>query len=117
MTNEEREARRAELQAQIDALNAVLGELNGYNEKLDNEKKTLDDSIIEPVCAPYPVKGEGGSDWMGRQGTNAVIRVSNIGTGLQTYSGEIGTLMSEITEAIGEIEDEVSKLTAAMNAM
>ena len=84
--------------------------LEGLLESLQSKKSALEEGVLDPVARPYPLAGDGGEDWAGENYQDAEEKRSDIATALESYDGEIDALMSEITEAIGQLEDAIYKL-------
>ena len=108
---------KSEIKAIIDDREAEKAEYEGIKAKLEDlleglqeQKVSLDEGIMEPIAEPYPLAGESGEDWAGKNYEDAEGKRGDSATALGSYDGEIGTLMSEISEAIGELEERISEL-------
>ncbi|WP_034467642.1 hypothetical protein, partial [Butyrivibrio proteoclasticus] len=108
MTNEELEARRAAIQAEISKYQGILDQLEADRNGISETINTIKESVEDPIVAPYDLAE--GDKWRGLNYNEAETKVSDIGSSLSSYRGETLSLLGQIDKAIGEVQEKIEEL-------
>lgn len=115
MTNEELEARRAAIQAEISKYQGILDQLEADRNGISETINTIKESVEDPMVAPYDLAE--GDKWRGLNYNEAETKVSDIGSSLSSYRGETLSLLGQIDKAIGEVQEKIEQLYKDLAAL
>ena len=115
MTNEELEARRAAIRAEIEKYQGILDQLEVDRNGISDTLNIIKENVEDPIVAPYDLAE--GDKWRGLNYNEAETKVSDIGSDLSTYRGDTLSLLGQIDKAISEVQKKIEDLYKELAAL
>lgn len=115
MTEEEKQAKRDELNGLISYYQGVYDDLEDEKRQIEANRKNIEEGVHTPLDE-YDLSGEG-DDWKGVNYEDAEDYKSAICSEMFSYDSDVGTVLSEIATALQKIADKIKALQDELAAL